>query len=62
MTDSTDVDRVEGGGDSVDTQGLHTALGVVLVNHVNQVRLSLPILEFSPTDLYSLDDLLPLQA
>ena len=24
MTDSTDVDRVEGGGDSVDTHGLQT--------------------------------------
>ena len=62
MNDSIDVDRVDGGTDGDDTQGLHMVLGGMLVDHGDPVRLSLPFLEFSPTDLYSLDDLLPLQA
>ena len=54
MNGSTDVDRIDGRGDGFDTQGLHTVLGPMHVDHGNPIRLILPFLEFC--------DLLPLQA
>ena len=37
MNDSSDVYWLDGGGDNVDSQGLHTVLVAVLVDHGNPV-------------------------